>query len=421
MIRNIFKLFALFTGSFLFSQTGTTSPYSYAGLGEVNFRGTQINRFMGGLEIYNDSIHANLSNPSSYAKLKLTNYSLGLNYRTNNMIGANETKSIASAGLDYIGVALPTKYFGFGFGIIPYTSVGYKLSHLETSENDDENILNLFEGEGGINKVFFSVGFKALKNLSFGATLNYNFGQIIYETGRFQNEVTLGTVLENRSSVSGLDLKLSSHLEIPVNENLELQAMLSYSPEANLTSTNSRFFNTRPYSGSSSFGDQVEIALIDFGLKRTNIRIPHVISFGMGVGEERKWFAGTQYTMNAMKNFSHEFINLANVDYENGYQFSLGGFFIPDFSSITSYWKRIVFRMGFRHELTGTMVNNFGLKETGINFGLGLPLSGFSNANIGFEYVSRDGGEGSLFKENFWSFRIGFSLNDKWFIKRKFN
>lgn len=421
MIRNIFKLFTLFTGSFLFSQTATTSPYSYAGLGEVNFRGTQINRFMGGLEIYNDSIHANLSNPSSYAKLKLTNYSLGLNYRTNNMIGANETKSIASAGLDYIGVALPTKYFGFGFGIIPYTSVGYKLSHLETSENDDENILNLFEGKGGINKVFFSVGFKALKNLSFGATLNYNFGQIIYETGRFQNEVTLGTVLENRSSVSGLDLKLSSHLEIPVNENLELQAMLSYSPEANLTSTNSRFFNTRPYSGSSSFGDQVEIALIDFGLKRTNIRIPHVISFGMGVGEERKWFAGTQYTMNGMKNFSHEFINLANVDYENGYQFSLGGFFIPDFSSITSYWKRIVFRMGFRHELTGRMVNNFGLKETGINFGLGLPLSGFSNANIGFEYVSRDGGEGSLFKENFWSFRIGFSLNDKWFIKRKFN
>jgi hypothetical protein len=156
-------------------------------------------------------------------------------------------------------------------------------------------------------------------------------------------------------------------------------------------------------------------------LKRTNIRIPHVTSFGLGVGEERKWFAGTQYTMNAMKNFSHEFINLANVDYENGYQFSLGGFFIPDFSSITSYWKRIVFRMGFRHELTGTVVNNFGLKETGINFGIGLPLSGFSNTNIGFEYVSRDGGEGSSFKEKFWSFRVGFSLNDKWFVKRKFN
>ena len=419
MIRNTFKLFALLTGSFIFSQTGTTSPYSYAGLGDVNFRGTHVNRFMGGLEIYNDSIHANLSNPSSYAKLKLTNYTLGLNYRINNMIGANETKSIASAGLNYIGVAMPTKYFGFGFGIIPYTSVGYKLSYLE-NVNDNENILNLFEGEGGINKTFFSIGFRPLKFLSLGVTLNYNFGKIRYETGIFQDQVTLGTVLENISSISGLDLKLSTQLEIPIKDALELQAMLSYTPEANLISTNSRFYNTRSFLSTNNFGENVEISLIDFGLKRTNITIPDIISFGFGVGKERKWFAGVQYTMNAMQNFSHEFISLPNVGYENAYQFSLGGFYIPDYSSITSYWKRIVFRMGFRHELTGILINNFGLKETGVNFGFGLPLAGFSNTNIGFEYASRVA-DSKTYKENFWSFRIGFSLNDKWFIKRKYN
>ena len=419
MIRNTFKLFALLTCSYIFSQTGTTSPYSYAGLGDVNFRGTHVNRFMGGLEIYNDSIHANLSNPSSYAKLKLTNYNLGLNYRINNMIGANETKSIASAGLNYIGVAMPTKYFGFGFGIIPYTSVGYKLSYLDNA-NDNENILNLFEGEGGINKTFFSVGFRPLKFLSLGVTLNYNFGKIRYETGIFQDQVTLGTVLENISSISGLDLKLSTQFEIPIKDALELQAMLSYTPEANLISTNSRFYNTRSFLATNNFGENVEISLIDFGLKRTNITIPDIISFGFGVGKERKWFAGVQYTMNAMQNFSHEFINLPNVGYENAYQFSLGGFYIPDYSSITSYWKRIVFRMGFRHELTGILINNFGLKETGVNFGFGLPLAGFSNTNIGFEYASRVA-DSKTYKENFWSFRIGFSLNDKWFIKRKYN
>ena len=419
MIRNIFKLFALLTCSYIFSQTGTTSPYSYAGLGDVNFRGTHVNRFMGGLEIYNDSIHANLSNPSSYAKLKLTNYNLGLNYRINNMIGANETKSIASAGLNYIGVAMPTKYFGFGFGIIPYTSVGYKLSYLD-NVNGNENILNLFEGEGGINKTFFSVGFRPLKFLSLGVTLNYNFGKIRYETGIFQDQVTLGTVLENISSISGLDLKLSTQFEIPIKDALELQAMLSYTPEANLISTNSRFYNTRSFLATNNFGENVEISLIDFGLKRTNITIPNIISFGFGVGKERKWFAGVQYTMNAMQNFSHEFISLPNVGYENAYQFSLGGFYIPDYSSITSYWKRIVFRMGFRHELTGILINNFGLKETGVNFGFGLPLAGFSNTNIGFEYASRVA-DSETYKENFWSFRIGFSLNDKWFIKRKYN
>ena len=144
MIRTTLKVFALLTGSFLLSQAGTISPYSFTGLGEVNFRGTQINRFMGGLEVYNDSIHANLTNPSSYGKLKLTNYSLGLNYRLNSLSGANADKRLASASLDYIGVALPTKRFGFGFGIIPFTSVGYRLSDVETE--GDISILNVFDG-----------------------------------------------------------------------------------------------------------------------------------------------------------------------------------------------------------------------------------------------------------------------------------
>ncbi|MCH1453382.1 MAG: hypothetical protein L7U59_03140 [Flavobacteriaceae bacterium] len=419
MIRTTLKVFALLTGSFLFSQAGTISPYSFTGLGEVNFRGTQINRFMGGLEVYNDSIHANLTNPSSYGKLKLTNYSLGLNYRLNSLSGANADKRLASASLDYIGVALPTKRFGFGFGIIPFTSVGYRLSDVETE--GDISILNVFDGEGGVNKAFFSVGFKALKYFSFGATFNYNFGQIIHETGRYQDDISLGTILENKSSISGVDFKFSTHLEIPVFETMELQALFSYAPQANLTSTNSQIFMTRGFNSTSSFGENLEINLTESGLDKTNVRIPHVITFGLGVGKVRKWFAGGQYTLNAMGDFSHKFMSISTVDYQDAYQISLGGFYIPDYSSITSYWKRIVFRMGFRHELTGIIVNNFGLKETGINFGVGLPLAGFSNANIGFEYGNRGGGDASKFKENFWSFRIGFSLNDKWFIKRKFN
>jgi hypothetical protein len=419
MIRTTLKVFALLTGSFLFSQAGTISPYSFTGLGEVNFRGTQINRFMGGLEVYNDSIHANLTNPSSYGKLKLTNYSLGLNYRLNNLSGANADKRLASASLDYIGVALPTKRFGFGFGIIPFTSVGYRLSNVETE--GDISILNVFDGEGGVNKAFFSVGFKALKYFSFGATLNYNFGQIIHETGRYQDDISLGTILENKSSISGVDFKFSTHLEIPVFETMELQALFSYAPQANLTSTNSQIFMTRGFNSTSSFGENLEINLTESGLDKTNVRIPNVMTFGLGVGKVRKWFAGVQYTLNAMGDFSHKFMSISTVDYQDAYQISLGGFYIPDYSSITSYWKRIVFRMGFRHELTGIIVNNFGLKETGINFGVGLPLAGFSNANIGFEYGNRGGGDANKFKENFWSFRIGFSLNDKWFIKRKFN
>ncbi|MEC8547191.1 MAG: hypothetical protein VXY19_02570 [Bacteroidota bacterium] len=419
MIKNLVKIFLLIFTNIALSQSGTNSPYSYTGLGEVNFRGNQINRFMGGLEVYNDSIHANLSNPSSYAKLLLTTYSLGLNYSNNQLSDTNDSKSLISSGLDYIGIAIPTKKFGFGFGIIPFTSVGYKLSQIDDSSSSD--ILNRYEGEGGINKVFFSLGLYLLKNLSFGVTINYDFGKLKYQTSKFLDDVYLGTVLINESSISGLDIKLATNYEIPVNSKIDLHMMVSYVPQGSLNSNNKRLLITSPLSDPSNIAEIIEIDLAETGLDFTEIQLPSSSIVGFGLGKKSKWFAGAQYIMTNSSNFKNSFNTLPNVSYKDGSQFSIGGFYIPDYSSITSYWKRVVLRMGFRHEVTGIFKNNFGINETGINFGAGLPLPGYSNVNIGFEYGSRGTKNSNILNEKFWTVRIGFSLNDRWFIKRKYN
>ena len=419
MIKNLVKIFLLIFTNIALSQSGTNSPYSYTGLGEVNFRGNQINRFMGGLEVYNDSIHANLSNPSSYAKLLLTTYSIGLNYSNNQLSDTNDSKSLISSGLDYIGIAIPTKKFGFGFGIIPFTSVGYKLSQIDDSSSSD--ILNRYEGEGGINKVFFSLGLYLLKNLSFGVTINYDFGKLKYQTSKFLDDVFLGTVLINESSISGLDIKLAANYDIPVNSKIDLHMMVSYVPQGSLNSNNKRLLITSPLSDPSNIAEIIEIDLAETGLDFTEIQLPSSSIVGFGLGKKSKWFAGAQYIMTNSSNFKNSFNTLPNVSYKDGSQFSIGGFYIPDYSSITSYWKRVVLRMGFRHEVTGIFKNNFGINETGINFGAGLPLPGYSNVNIGFEYGSRGTKNSNILNEKFWTVRIGFSLNDRWFIKRKYN
>lgn len=419
MIKNLVKIFLLIFTNIALSQSGTNSPYSYTGLGEVNFRGNQINRFMGGLEVYNDSIHANLSNPSSYAKLLLTTYSIGLNYSNNQLSDTNDSKSLISSGLDYIGIAIPTKKFGFGFGIIPFTSVGYKLSQIDDSSSSD--ILNRYEGEGGINKVFFSLGLYLLKNLSFGVTINYDFGKLKYQTSKFLDDVFLGTILINESSISGLDIKLATNYEIPVNSKIDLHMMVSYIPQGSLNSNNKRLLITSPLSDPSNIAEIIEIELAETGLDFTEIQLPSSSIVGFGLGKKSKWFAGAQYIMTNSSNFKNSFNTLPNVSYKDGSQFSIGGFYIPDYSSITSYWKRVVLRMGFRHEVTGIFKNNFGINETGINFGAGLPLPGYSNVNIGFEYGSRGTKNSNILNEKFWTIRIGFSLNDRWFVKRKYN
>ena len=48
------------------SQNSTSSPYSFYGIGSLNFKGTAENRAMGRISVYNDSIHMNFRNPASY-------------------------------------------------------------------------------------------------------------------------------------------------------------------------------------------------------------------------------------------------------------------------------------------------------------------------------------------------------------------
>ena len=135
-----------------FAQVGTGSPYSFVGFGETNFRGNHLNRAMGGIDVYIDSIHPNINNPASYGKLKATTYSVGVNYRSNILANNSDTQKVTTSAIDYIGVSVPTKRFGFGFGILPFSSVGYLLE--EISQTNQINAINRFTGEGGINNAF---------------------------------------------------------------------------------------------------------------------------------------------------------------------------------------------------------------------------------------------------------------------------
>jgi len=419
MKRTITLLIFLTINFFASSQIGSSSPYSFAGIGEINFRGNQINRFMGGIDIYNDSIHANLNNPASYGDLKMVTYSMGINYKVTNLSDKQSSYKSSNSSLDYLGIAIPAGKFGFGFGLVPYSSVGYRLE----GRNDllNSNSTNQFEGSGGINRAFFSLGFRFAKYFSIGATFNYGFGEITYRTTKLIDNIELVTILQNKSSLSGLSYQITSNLKLPVTEELDFHLMYSLSPESNTKSKNSRIYLTDSQSNINVGSDFEEVDLSTSGLSNTKVNLSKMSAIGVGLSKEKNWFFGAQYSMVNSESFRNDFITIPNLTYQNGSRISVGGFYIPNYSSITDYWKRIVFRLGYRNELSGIIVNNFVLRETGITFGFGLPMAGYSNTNIGFEIGKRGSIENNLVMEKFWSLRIGFSLNDIWFIKRQYN
>ena len=419
MIRILSILFSITVVHLAAAQSGSVSPYSSAGLGERNFNGTQATRHMGGLDVFTDSIHANLNNPASYGFLKVTTYSLGIHYRNTNLASLTESANADDASLDYLAVSIPAGKFGFGFGILPYSSVGYRIETLD-SATEGQNILNRYEGEGGINQAFLSVGLPLTSFFSIGVSAQYNFGNLFYRTGQFIEGVDTGTLLTNQSSISGLNYQYSAQVNIPIKRKYLLQGMYVYQPEAFLNSQNDRIFYTQSLSNDTVV-DFEEIDLNTQGLRETELETSQTTKIGLGFGENKKWFLGIQHNLTKSANFANNFFSRSTISYRDAKQWTVGGFYIPDYASFTSFWERVVYRFGFRTEQMSLIINNLPITETGISFGIGLPLGSLSNANIGFEFIQRGAKQSGLIQETLIAMRIGLSLNDIWFIKRKYN
>jgi hypothetical protein len=421
------------------AQQGSASPYSFFGIGSLKFKGTVENQSMGGISIYTDSIHVNLRNPASYGGLNLTTlndesrvvkFTVGGSNTAIKLKSNTSSDKTSSSTFDYLALSIPMGKFGFGFGILPFSSVGYKLEN----KNANEDIANRFTGEGGVNKVFLGFGYQITKELSAGIDLNYNFGNIQNSAIEFLYDDE-GELLQtqsrqqDRSDLSGANINIGLSYKKMLNDKLELVSGLTFSPESKLSSDNQREFATIVVNPLT--GQEFAINTIDGnpeleanGLKETELTLPSRFSFGTGIGQPRKWFFGAEYVTQNTADFSNPLLDNTNntTEFENASTFSLGGFYIPDYNSLTGYFKRVVYRAGMRFENSGLKINNESIKEFGISFGVGLPVGRLlSNANIGFEFGKRGTTNKNLVEENFINFQISLSLNDRWFKKTKYN
>ena len=402
-----------------FSQNGTSSPYSFYGIGELKFDGTVENRSMGGLSVYSDSIHLNLQNPASLGKLKLTNISIGGEQDFITQTTDNQSAKGSSSTIDYVALGLPLGKFSTSVGLTAYTSGGYKTGGSDPANAEVGD--SRYSGTGGLNRVFWAGGYSINKNLQIGAEINYQFGKIeneaIYITG-----VTYDVKEYNQSKLTGLGFNLGLMYSGKINENMSLFSSLSYAPEINMKSDNYRTLSTIVFNPNNEPIER-EVSVQDLealGLAETDFKLPSRLTLGAGIGQEKKWFAGADFTFLGTSSLINRTFNPTNVEFNNSTKVSVGGFYIPRYNSLTSYWNRVVYRAGFRYENTGLEINDRKINEFGMSFGAGLPVGRlFSNVNLGVEYGIRGTTEANLVKERFVNLNISLSFNDRWFQRRR--
>jgi len=414
MIKRFIVIVAFFSAFIAEAQENVSSPYSYYGIGLTNFKGTVENRAMGGLSIFADSIHINMQNPASYGRLKMTNYSIGASHDRINLKTDEASDNAKITSLDYLSLAFPiSDKVGIGLGVLPYTSVGYRI--LDTEEGS----ASLLNGRGGMNKVFLSAGWAVTPELSIGVDANYNFGNFQNTQSINREELQYGTTDVNRSDIKGFTFNFGANYQKMLNETLKLHVSSTYAPAMDLDSENVRAISTVDFS--SGTGRVIDFRELD--LADTQFEFPSKVSIGVGLGERNKWFVGAEYANEGSSSYEDSFsFRGDNGEYEDASQFSVGGFYIPQYNSFSSYFERVVYRAGFRFDETGLIVNDEPINEFGMSFGLGLPVgSNFSNINLGIELGQRGTKDSGLIQENFLRLSIGLSLNDKWITKRKFN
>lgn len=439
MIKRLIVVCIAIIGSSALAQEGTASPYSFYGIGTLKFKGTVENRSMGGMGVYLDSVHVNLRNPAAYVgknvdafpfdgesrPVKFTVAGTMTDTKLKSNSGNGETNS---STFDYIALSVPIGKFGFGFGLLPYTSVGYKLDDV----NDDGDFQNRFSGEGGLNRVFAGFGYQLSPKLGVGVDLSYNFGNIQNSAIEFAytpegDLVQYQTREDNRSDLSGLNLNFGLAYKTMVSDKLELSATATYAPKSTLSSENQRSFSTIVINTTTNAEGTINTSEADLeseGLKNTELTLPSRLSFGAGLGKPKSWFVGAEYTLQNTSNFSNPVFNNDISSFENASQIAVGGFYIPDYDAFSGYFKRVVYRAGINFANTGLVIKDESIKEFGISFGLGLPVGRqnlFSNANLGVEIGQRGTTDKNLIQENFINFNISLSLNSRWFRQKKYN
>jgi len=424
MVKNFLIALVCLLSFGVYAQNGTISPYSYFGIGDTRNSGTIDNRMMGGLQMYGDSIHINLRNPAAFSKLRLTTYTAGITHREFRLRDNFETQRTSVTNLDYLAVGFPiTKNAGVGFGIQPYTSVGYDLV-TETTNAAQDTIRNVFTGSGGLNRVFVSAGYEPIKNFALGATVNFNFGTLDYNRSETTDNVQLGTLDSRSSRVNGFDFNFGATYTPKINDKYTLFTHVGADTQINLVSENSRTIGS--FSQNQGEIEVFDVDLEARNLRNTELKIPTRYTFGLGFGEDRKWFLGGEYSFQELGTFENTFLGQENVGYADAASMAFGGYYVPNYAAISGIFNRITYRAGVRYDETGLVVNGREINNFGITFGFGIPIVGtgtdrFSNLNVGFELGRRGTRADGLLEESYLNVSIGLSLNDRWFVKRKIN
>lgn len=410
------------------SSINTFSPYSFYGIGDLETPVTAASRAMGGVGIgFRSDKTMNLQNPASYSAIARQSalFHVGIDGEATFLKSETTRNSYLSFNVSDVAFQLPlAKGLGMAVTVNPYSSVGYRITATEQSEDIWENIgytQYLYTGMGGVNQIKLGLGYAVTDWLSIGAEMIYYQGNISRNYKQTIEPVVgdgyyLGLASDNQEHISRLMADFGVQARLMKQGSRTLTLGLTYSLGGKLNSRINEVIQHGPYFTSVGYDEVVNRTY------RSSFRLPH--RFGGGL-----YYQGTRWSGGVDYRFDGWGVNgvdaTTGVRYRDTHTVSAGVQLVPKAGDVRKIMNRWSYRLGFRYSQYYMAFDGHNIDEKVISLGLGIPLGtrGVNAIDLGFEFGTRGVAKAGLIRENFVRLSIGLSLfgDDYWFMKYKYD
>jgi hypothetical protein len=405
------------------SGQAARSPYTAFGIGEPYGNALINHQGMAGVGVSQPQFaFINNQNPALLVFNSIrTVFQAGIIGERRTISGDTLTETSKGGNMNYLATAFPIKptKWTTSVGLMPYTSVNYKLQYNDAIIGSPEQVRVIEEGSGGLTQFYWSNGVRLTKDFAVGLKASYIFSSIV---NTYKNQlinspqpVNYVVAVEEKSYVSdftfGTGISFSKDsLFRQQRYRLSIGAVYNFAADLDARKTD-RLYRT------NAIGDTTDVSVLPSST-RGSYHIPASFTVGIALSRDYRWNIGTEFSYQDWSTFKN--VNGQTEGLQQSWRIAVGGEVTPDIFSSDNYLKRLTYRAGISMEQNPFLVNNHAVKDIGINFGFSLP-AGLSSIDLAFKYGKRGNKSENLLEEDYFKIYFGITFNDQWFIRRKFN
>ncbi|MEY3645415.1 MAG: hypothetical protein RL127_123 [Bacteroidota bacterium] len=404
------------------AQTIVNSPLSYIGMGEMYPAETASNSMMGGIGISNSNgIYSNQMNSALLARNRYTVLEAGLNAELKNMQDYRQRQQILGGNYQSFNLTLPmSSRWTMSVGIRPHSNVNYETkSYRRLNVLGVDSLIYGYKGTGGVSKLSMSHGVRLGKEIYIGLESAYLFGTVSREvsTQNLSDGQYYKIQLENATRYSDFTFKAGLAYRHLIKNDIFLNVGATFDLSKQIGATNLRRFATLDLTGLNVINaDTLEKE------SKFDQKIPVSQRFGISLERAARWMVGVDYSSTSWTSIDNNLGRSAKLPTTSTIAF--GAEYTPDFESISSFFKRTTYRVGYSYATTPYDFAGNGrfAKDQFVSGGFAFPLRNFLNyINVSYQFGRRGLLADNALEEQYQRVVIGLTLGDAWFQKVKLN